>query len=134
MGRNRKKAYQKLPKYVYVNRGRYIYRPPGTKDIVLGKVISQSIPDVWEAHRQLTGDSAQTLDHIVTEYLEGVDYAALKTKKERKRLLNVVTNTDAKGRFGNKQYANITPGVIREYLDHKGTVSANREIAALSAA
>jgi integrase len=32
------------------------------------------------------------------------------------------------------QHANITPGVIRKYLDHKGTVSANREIAALSAA
>ena len=134
MGRNRKKAYQKLPKYVYVNRGRYIYRPPGTKDIVLGKVISLSIPDVWEAYRQLTGTSKQTLNYIVDEYLKGFDFAKLKSQKERKRLLDVVANTDAKGRFGNKQYANITPGVIRKYLDHKGTVSANREIAALSAA
>ena len=32
-----------------------------------------------------------------------------------------------------KQYENITPGVIRSYLDYKNSVTANREISALSA-
>ena len=90
MGRNRKKAYQKLPKYVYVNRGRYIYRPKGGKDTVIGKVTNLDLPGVWAAYKQLTGDSTETLDYIVQEYLKGVDYAKLKTQKERKRLLDVV--------------------------------------------
>ena len=61
-------------------------------------------------------------------------FAKLADKKERKRQLEVVLNTDARGRFGGKRYDNITPGTIRKYLDYKGTVAANREIAALSAA
>ena len=41
---------------------------------------------------------------------------------------------DSWSSYGSKCYKDITPGVIRKYLDHKLTVSANREIAALSAA
>ena len=137
MGRNRKKGFQKLPKYVYVNRERYIFRPPKCKDIVIGKVSSLSIPDVWEFYKQLTGSSTETLDYIIDEYLKGTSYAKLKDedqRKERKRLLDVLLETNARGRFGSKRYKSITPGTIRKYLDHKGTVAANREVAALSAA
>ena len=134
MGRNRKKAYQQLPKYVYVNRGRYIYRPPGCKDIVIGSIVQLSIPDVWESYKQLTEQSVKTLDYIAAEYLKGSSFAKLANQKERRRLLDAVMDTHAKGRFGNKHFESITPGVIRNYLDYKGTVSANREIAALSAA
>jgi len=134
LGRNRKKVYQQLPKYVYVNRGRYIYRPPGAKDIVLGKVSSLNLPGVWESYKQLTGESTETLDYVVQEYLNGTDYTKLKDQKERKRLLNSVCDTEANGRFGLKRYRDITPGTIRKYLDHKGNIAANREIAALSAA
>jgi len=133
LGRNRKKTYQKLPKYVYVNRGRYIYRPPGAKDIVIGKT-SLSIPDVWESYKQLTGQSNDTLDYIASEYFKGVTFAKLADQKERKRLLNAILDIEANGRFGTKPYRTVTPGRIRKYLDFKGTVSANREVAALSAA
>ena len=132
MGRNRKKIYQRLPKYVYVNRGRYIYRAPKSKDILIGKDISEA--QVWAAYHELTSSNINTLQYIADEYYKGVDFGRLKEQKERRRLLDALLNTDASGRFGSKQYKNITPGTIRKYLDFKGTVSANREIAALSAA
>ena len=131
MGRNRKKAFQKLPKYVYWNRCRYVYRPPGSKNIVLGNI---TIPEIWDAVSNISGNSKETLDYIASEYFKGLSFAKLADPKERKRLLNVVLDTKAKGRFGNKLYRTITPGVIRKYLDYKGTLAANREIAALSAA
>ncbi len=131
MGRNRKKAFQKLPKYVYWNRCRYVYRPPGSKNIVLGNI---TIPEIWDAVSNISGNSKETLDYIASEYFKGLSFAKLADPKERKRLLNVVLDTKAKGRFGNKLYRTITPGVIRKYLDYKGTPAANREIAALSAA
>jgi integrase len=134
LGRNRKKAYQQLPKYIYVNRGRYIYRPPAQKDIVLGKITSLDIPAVWESYRQLTETSEKTLDYLVSRYLKSTEYNNLKSKRDVKRLLENLLNTDAKGRFGSKHYVNITPGVIRNYLDYKNSVTANREISALSAA
>jgi integrase len=131
LGRNRKKAFQKLPKYVYWNRCRYVYRPPGSKNIVLGNI---TIPEIWDAVSNISGNSKETLDYIASEYFKGLSFAKLADPKERKRLLNVVLDTKAKGRFGNKLYRTITPGVIRKYLDYKGTPAANREIAALSAA
>jgi len=133
LGRNRKKAFQKLPKYVYADRKRIVYKPPGNKAIVIGNIYTP-IADIWELYKQATGQSQDTLDYIVGEYLKGVSYPKLADKKERKRQLEVVLNTDARGRFGGKRYDNITPGTIRKYLDYKGTVAANREIAALSAA
>ena len=120
-----------MPKYVYWNRYRYVYRPPGCKNIVLGNI---TVPEIWDAISNISGDTKETLDYIAGEYFKGPSFAKLADPKERKRLLNVVLDTKAKGRFGNKLYRTITPGVIRKYLDYKGTPAANREIAALSAA
>ena len=90
--------------------------------------------DIWRAYEDSTGQSTDTLDYIITEYKKGAAYKNLKFRKERERLLKILIETNAKGRFGSKKYASITSGVIRKYLDYKGNVQANREIAALSAA
>jgi integrase len=133
LGRNRKKAFQRLPKYVYAQRKRIIYRPPGSRHVVLGSA-DTPMADIWRAYEDLTGQSTDTLDYIVMEYKKGEAYKSLKSQKERGRLLKILTDTIATGRFGSKKYADISPGVIRKYLDYKGNVQANREIAALSAA
>lgn len=134
MGRNRKRSNQKLPKYVYVNRGRYIYRPPGAKDSILGKVDTLMIPDVWEAYAAITRQSTTTLQYIIDQYLASDSYKNLATKKDVLRLLINLSNEDAGGRFGNKQYEGITPGVIRQYLDYQKGALGNRTISALSSA
>ena len=43
----------------------HIYRPPGCKDTIIGKGLS--LPEIWEAYDQLTGESDQTLDYLVNQ-------------------------------------------------------------------
>jgi integrase len=133
LGRNRKKAFQRLPKYVYAQRKRIIYRPPGEQAVVIGS-IHTPLPDIWSAFKKLTNQENDTLDYLVREYLKSDQYNDLKSKKERKRLLDALLNTDANGRFGSKHFGSITPGVIRKYLDYRNCVTGNREVASLSAA
>ncbi len=134
MGRNRKKSNQKLPKYVYVNRGRLIYRPPGCKDIVMGSD-NMSLPDVWDHYKQLTSSSQDTLQYIVAEYLKSNSHAKKQSKRQIEQGLERLLSTPVgKLEFKQVKIKNITPGVIRKYLDYRGNISANREIAYLSSA
>ena len=136
MGRNRKRKNQQLPKYVYINRGRYIYRPPGEKDAVLGRVSDLSIQDVWSEYQAITGESKATLQYIVDSYFKSEQFKQLKSRKEIERALNNMLNRPvAKNRtFGQTRYKSITPGIIRQYLDARNSTAGNRDIAYLSSA
>jgi len=130
-----------LPKYVYTDRGRYVYRPPKLPYVHLGRVDSLSIADVWRQYEKLTDKDTATVQFIADEYYKGKEgagsFASLKDDKARaarRDSLDRLLATKAKGRWGDKRYETITPGRITKYLEYKGTVSANREIAALSAA
>ncbi|MCP3669908.1 MAG: hypothetical protein GY814_05655, partial [Gammaproteobacteria bacterium] len=89
MGRNRKKAFQKLPKYVYAQRKRIIYRPPGSRHVVLGGV-DTPMADIWRAYEDLTGQSKDTLAYLVGEYLKSDKLAERKTHREIERNLKTI--------------------------------------------
>lgn len=132
--RPRKKAFSKLPKYVYAQRKRIIYRPPGERAIVLGN-LDTPIPEIWNTYRQISGESKSTLDFLIDQYLEGDAFKRLATKNERRRQLDRLRRTNTStGTFGSKRFASVTPGTIRRYLDFRANVAGNREISALSAA
>ena len=134
MGRNRKKSNQQLPRYIYIQRKRIIYRPPGAKAIVIGHV-GMELADIWQAYRELTGQETTTLQYLVDRYRDSEHYKSLKSKDEISRSLdNLLKQPAGKVPFGRVKYSSITPGVIRQYLDYRGNVAGNREIAYLSAA
>lgn len=129
MGRNRKKSNNRFPKYVYENRGRIIYRPPGEKNIVLG-AFGMSMADIEGAVKKLTQVNTEALQYIADKYFQSERFKALKSWKETQRNINNFISL-----AGNPSYRSIKPVSIREYLDMRGKVSkvsANREIAALS--
>ena len=134
MGRNRKKKFQQLPRYVYAQRERIIYRPPGEKATVIGRR-ETPISEIWEAYRQVSGQRTDTLQYLVDQYYAGQHYQGLKSRKEVKRALdNLLAQPAGKTTFGQVRYTSITPGVIRKYLDYRDCVAGNREVAYLSAA
>lgn len=136
MGRNRKKSNQQLPKYVYINRGRYVYRPPGEKDLLIGKVSHLTVAEVWVKWNQLENPPDNTVNYIIDQYTKSPEFQALKSTRHMlqafERLKVVPTIDEIK--FGDLEYENITPGVIRQYLDYRNNKSGNREIAYFSSA
>ena len=138
LGRNRKKSNQQLPKGVYINRGRYVYiaRVDGVqqKAIVIGKS-NMLLPDLWQAYRELTESSTNTLRYIIDQYKAGDKFKSLKTRRDiGQKLDNLMQSIVSGVEFGSVKYEQITPGVIRKYLDWRNNVSGNREISYLSAA
>ena len=140
--------HSRLPKYVYIRRGYYIYRPyiaPGKfgKDIKLCPEGSQ-ISRVWAEYETIVKDCAppKTLDWLIQQYLTSGQHLAKapKTKKEYEKAATTLSNAETKvGPFGQVPADRITPGVIRKYIDARKTkdgqpapVAANREIAFLS--
>jgi len=133
-----------LPKYVYIRRGWYIYRPhlgQGKlgKDVKLCPETAQ-LSEVWKRYESLTCASAprKTLDWLFGEYLASAQHAqkAVKTRKEYEKNAARLSKTATKSGtlFGQLDAERITPGVVRKYIDARGdkTVAANREIAFLS--
>jgi len=138
MGRKRKAKFQKLPKYVYNNNGSVVYRPwvEGAlqKPVRLGNSTTP-LSEIWANYEALTGESRDTLQFIVNQYFEGDDFKNLKSGKEVRRALGVLLNQPIGGQvFGRILIKDITPGVIRKYLDYRNNVAGNREISYLSKA
>ncbi len=142
MARPRKRAYQKLPQYVYINRGRYIYRPPKTRETVLGKADKMTLPAVWARYRELTETREDTLQWLVDQYKQGKgerSYAALKRQGDTDTRLEIFLSAPVgDGELRTRRYADITPGVIRQFLDwcgaEKSPFAANSARAAISSA
>ena len=138
LGRNRKKSNQQLPKRVYINRGRYVFidRIDGVqqKAIVIGKT-DMPLADVWQAFRELTETQTDTLEYLVTQYAGSKEFLAKPSHKETLKTLENLLLTPVGGKtFGAMKYRDITPGVIRKYLDYRNNVAGNRDITYLSSA
>lgn len=134
--------HARLPKYVYIRRGNYIYRPylaPGKfgKDVILCKATAP-LSRVWAEYEIIIQDHApiKTLDWLINQYLTSPQHAAKapKTRREYEKNAATLSNTQTKtGAFGQIPADRITPGVIRRYIDNRtAPVAANREIAFLS--
>jgi integrase len=131
LGRNRKKAYQQLPKYFYVNRGRIVYRPPGAKNIVVGPD-SMAMSEVWTEYEKLTTDDHGSIGYIAGKYYQHERYLKLKSRKVRKRNLNKILSKIG-AHAAPEQIQAVT---LRDYLDWRVKTSkhmANHEFSALSA-
>lgn len=145
MARKRTSAqHHALPKYVYIRRGWYIYRPHLGQG-KLGKDIklcpeSAKLSEVWKRYESLTciGAPRKTLDWLFGEYLASTQHAqkAIKTRKDYEKNAIKLSQTITKNGtlFGQLDAERITPGVVRRYIDARGdkTVAANREVAFLS--
>ncbi|MDD5271397.1 MAG: tyrosine-type recombinase/integrase [Methylovulum sp.] len=144
MVKPRKNAeHNKLPKYVYIRRGFYIYRPHlGNgklgKDIKLCPVTAP-LSELHKHYESLTCTNAprKTLDWLFGQYLTSKQHAAksVKTRAEYEKNAKTLRNTTTKSGtlFGQIDVERITPGTIRKYIDARDKpVSANREVAFMS--
>jgi integrase len=138
MGRKRKAKFQKLPKYVYDNNGTIIYRQRINGDLQRPVRLGNSktpLSEIWSNYEALIGKSRDTLQYIVDQYFKGDDFKNLKSHKEVKRALGALLDQPVGDRiFGQILIVDVSPGVIRKYLDYRNNVSGNREISYLSKA
>ncbi|MBU0730404.1 MAG: hypothetical protein KKA70_11745 [Proteobacteria bacterium] len=144
MGRKRKKEFEKLPPYVYLAKGRYIWRP--YEDGKLGKEIrlcneKASFAEIWSAYETITGQERNTLRWLLNEYTISDQYGKLasSTRKVMEYQKNIICSTQLRdGRnFGTLPLKLISPGLIRKYLDKRAKtapIMGNREIALISMA
>lgn len=146
MGRNRKsKTDQRLPPYVYLAKGRYVWRE--YKDGKLGREIvlcpgDTPIAQVWAAHADLLAAPAprRTLRWLFDQYLQSQDYQRLQptTRRDYEGYARRIADTPQRNGtpFGAADLDIITPGTLRRYADKKAETapkSANREISFLKA-
>lgn len=138
MGRKRKAKFQKLPKYVYNNNGTFVYRPriDGVlqKPTRLGNT-KTPLSEIWANYEALIGKSRDNLQFVVDQYFGGDDFKRLKSHKEVRRSLVALLDQPVGDRiFGQILITEVSPGVIRKYLDYRNNIAGNREISYLSKA
>lgn len=147
MPRERLRKNQRLPKYVYLSKGRYVLRPYlGSKkgrgqfgrEVVLCPGDS-SMSVVWQAYDQAVAAKGDTLGWMIDLYLAG-DYFKSEISPQTKELYQqyarqLKAHELEDGRtFGEVRLAAISKKVIRRYLDSsKYKVAANRRIQFLKA-
>lgn len=136
-------AHNVLPKYVYIRRGWYIYRPHLGQGH-LGKDVklcpeTALISEVWRRYESLTCTDAprKTMQWLFEQYLASPQHAgkSVKTRKEYEKNAKKLSTTPTKNGtlFGQLDAERITPGVVRKYMDSREQkVSANREKAFMS--
>lgn len=143
MGRNRKKINQQLPKYVYLSKGRYVYKPylgngQFGKEIVLAKG-DVPLSKVHREYEKIIGVSNYTVRWLINEYLGSQEFqekAAYTQRDYRKYSCALINTKLINGKlFGNCDLNQITPKVIRRYLDSQDAkISANRRVSFLKLA
>lgn len=151
MPRNRSTDRQKLPKYVYLAKGWYVYREylgvnefgqaRFARDIRLAPA-GASLADIWQAHREVTtGTQRNTLAWLFNEFIGSPHFQTLaaSTRKMYCRNARTIVETRLKGgrTFGETPLKSLTPGVFRRYMDNRSThayVQANRELSFIKSA
>lgn len=141
-GRPRKPENRALPAYVYLSKGRYVWREYHDGRIVREVVLapaSASMSTIWEKYEQIAEGPKNTFRWLAELYLKSSQYQekSPKTRKDYAYYHENVINAPVKGgKFGDVSLAKITPGVVRKYLDKRsdksGPVLANREVAYMS--
>lgn len=147
MPRPRKKGNEKLPPYVYLNNGRYEYRPHLGKGILARPVRLCSgratITEVWRAYDNVKdGAAIKNLDWLFRAYTGSERFLDLapRTQKAYRSYQNQVGDQMLKSgkRFGEVGVEAITKPVIRKLMDRvkeeRGAVTANRQYAFMQAA
>lgn len=144
MGRPRNKQHAKLPDYVYLTGGRYVYRKhlgggKFAKDVrIAGRKASEA--QVWIAYHGIVGiASGASLKDLFRLYRESPGYKKLapKTRKEYESGHAKICALQVDGRlFGDIPYAAITTGAVQSMMDFLSAtpVMANRLHSAMAGA
>lgn len=143
MPRPRKTTNRALPQYVYPDKNRYIYRPPGKPGT---RLCARSAPnsEIWRRYEELVGTERrdQTVRWLCDQYLASewfrrlaprtrVDYAG----SAAKICAFPVEINDQPSTFGELYHSELTRGLVRQFLDaYPGKTQANRHRAMLSSA
>jgi len=136
---------ERLPKYVYLKKGRYVYVTPRTSGKLGPEVYlapgSASLRKVWESYEGLatTNIKRNSLLWLCNKYLSSPAFAALRPSTKAEYLgchQQVISKRSDEGDvFGEIPFQDITPGVLLKYRDaraQKARVRANRELTYLS--
>lgn len=141
MGRRRKnQADNRLPPYVYLAKGRYVYKPWAGgkfgKEIVLCPA-DAAVSAIWAAYEKAkeNGAAERTLQGLFDEYLGSPTYREKSGSTQSDyakyaRQIGEFPRRDGKP-FGSTPLNRITAGIIRQYLDKRADapVLANRHLA-----
>lgn len=148
MPRKRTRSDSRLPAYVSLSKGRYVWRPYlGRRDgrTVFGKEIvlcrgDATIPQVWDAYNQAARDGPAfgTIDWLLDRFFASRRFAELASRTQqdyRKYRAPLTDRRTRAGRFGETELRTITTRSINSYLaTAPAPVQANRQIAMLSSA
>lgn len=138
MGRKRKKGNEKLPTYVYLTKGRYVYRP--YEKGKLGREVrlcdaDATMVELWSAYEEIQGVTRDNFKWLGQLYLDSSDFRskAESTRGEYLRMFGrIVARRMQSGRlFGDLPLEAISVVVIRKYMDRYGPgreMAANREL------
>ena len=145
MGARRRRKNERLPKYVYEGKVKYVYRPyfngKRGKEIPLCPLTATTL-EIWQAFEDYTGSlqkPKETLSWLCEQYLASDKFKSLSkyTHKEYSLYHKRIVNKKLKDGtlFGDNLLEDITSGAIRAYLDSRidAPVTANREVAFLGA-
>ena len=131
----RNKENVKLPKRVYKDRSRYVYRPylgcvdgkPKYAKPIRLCGLDATMSEIWQAYENLINKDNNTLDWIVGEYLKSAHFKekASKTQAEYRNYADIILNFQLTNnrRFGEAPLEKINKRVIRGYLDATPTLS-----------
>jgi integrase len=143
MPRPRSKLNRALPQYVYADKRRYIYRPPGQPGV---RLCARDAPasEIWRRYEDLIGTDrrAQTVRWLCDQYLASdwfrrlaprtrADYEASAAK-----VCAFPVEIDRRpATLGELYHSELTRGLVRQFLDaYPGPAQANRHRAMLSSA
>lgn len=144
VGKRNNPQDRRLPKYVYLSKGRYVYRPRlNSRQLSKETVLCSddaSLREIWEAYEALTAAQPRgSLSWISEQYLASSEFGELapRTQKDYRTYHRQLMQTKlADGRsFGDVSANKITPGTILTYRDRRAktaAIRANREVAYLS--
>ena len=140
MGRKRQKSREKLPKYVYLAKGRYIYRTYLGNGVYGQEIViapgDAPLSKVYSEYEKISDQGGYTLKWIITKYLASEQFTNTSTRTQKNYQTyakNLIEQPLANGlKFGDITINKISQRTIRKYLDDKAAkVSANRHIAFL---
>lgn len=138
MGRPRSERWGWLPRYCYPDRGRIVYKRGPMKPVRLCSEAEATYALVVQRLAEHLGSQPDdtTLKWLCQQYVESAQFQRLSPRTRKAYAIHHQTLITFQGKggrlMGNAAFAQITPGLLRKYLDKRAEqgapVSGNREV------
>lgn len=140
---------EKLPDYVYLKKGRYVFVPymgrgkRGKEESLKldGQLVREgaTLREIWRAYDLMHNQDDTSLKWLLDQFLDSKHFKSLKpvTRKGYQGYKEVICRKKLKNgsTFGDLPFASITIKIVRRYLDSRDArIAANREIQFLKSA